>query len=391
MADIDKPSRSVDRAGGRGARQSMWLRLVRASLANRRARLVVVLLSIVIGAAVVSLVLSIYKDLGARVGRELRGYGANVAAVPEAPGGLLDPRSLDLAAKDFGDRLVGYSPYLFGKVRLGRSEVVLAGLRLGELKKISPYLKLSPIRRDDLSGGPKILAGADLANKLGLRPGEIVGVAYGQNQRTFKVAGLIESGGVEENQVFVELEEAQALLGRPGRAGMAYFSVVAQDADLAGLAAKIGARRHLQLEPISRISQSETRVLDRIKALVFLVAGVILTTSGLAVATAMMAVVIERRREVGLKKALGADSRSILSEFAGEGLAVGFIGGVLGWSVGFVAAGWIGQKVFNSPVAFSAGTIFITVGVSLAVAVLAMVVPVRTALMVEPAVVLKGE
>ena len=149
--------------------------------------------------------------------------------------------------------------------------------------------------------------------------------------------------------------------------------------------------KHLQLEPIARIARSESRVLDTVRTLIFSVAGMVLATSALAVTTTMMAVVIERRREVGLKKALGADDRSILLEFAGEGLVLGLVGGLLGWLVGYLAAQWIGRAVFNAFVSFSATTLLIAVGTSLAVAVIAMSVPVRLALQVEPAPVLRGE
>ena len=49
----------------------------------------------------------------------------------------------------------------------------------------------------------------------------------------------------------------------------------------------------------------------------------------------MMAMVAERKREIGLKKALGAENGLIIGEFLGEGVLLGFIGGVLGVLLGF--------------------------------------------------------
>ncbi|WP_253289211.1 ABC transporter permease [Lachnoclostridium sp. MSJ-17] len=59
------------------------------------------------------------------------------------------------------------------------------------------------------------------------------------------------------------------------------------------------------------------------QALVLLVTVIVLLLTMICVATTMMAVVTERRKEVGLRKALGASNRSIIFEFMGEGLLLG--------------------------------------------------------------------
>ncbi len=367
------------------ARRTMYVKLLAASLANRRTRAATMLAAIIICAAVVSCITSIYRDIGVQVGEELRHYGANMVALPQSPDKFIDPALADRAARSFGDKLVGYSPFLYGQANLGRSEVVVVGVRLSQLKKVSPYLKISG------SGEGPALVGERLAEKLGLAAKDKLTLSFAAREKVFEIGGLVESGGVEEDQIFIELESAQDLLGQPRSASLAYYSVLNPAERRPALISNKASDKQLQLEPIARITRSETRVLDTVRTLIFSVAGMILVTSALAVTTTMMAVVIERRREVGLKKALGADDRSILLEFAGEGLALGLVGGLLGWLGGYLAAQWIGQTVFNAFVSFSPTTLLITVGTSLAVAVIAMSVPVRLALQVEPAPVLRGE
>ncbi len=366
-------------------KRAMYFKLLSASLANRRARTATILAAIIICAAVVSVVTSIYRDTGTQFGKELRRYGANMVALPRPPANFVDQSLADKAARSFGDRLVGYSPFLYGTVTLKDSEVVVVGVRLAQLEKVSPYLKITRI------GTGRTLVGRRLAEKLELTGAERLSLSFAERKKVFNVGGIVESGGVEDDQIFVDLRSAQELLGRPQAASLAYFSVLSPIPRRSALISNKAGNDHLQLEPIGRIARSERQVLDKVSALIFSVAGMILATSALAVATTMMAVVIERRREVALKKALGADDRGIIAEFAGEGLVLGLVGGSLGWLLGYLAAQWIGRAVFQASVSFAATTVLITIGTSLAVAVIAMSVPVRLALKIEPALALKGE
>ena len=132
-------------------------------------------------------------------------------------------------------------------------------------------------------------------------------------------------------------------------------------------------------------------MLSKLSALVLLVTIIVLALTMICVATTMTAVVTERRREIGLRKALGASDKSIMLEFMGEGLMLGLIGGLLGSLLGFGFAYLVSTNVFNSTITFLPALIPITVFVALAVTALACIMPVRNATKVDPALVLKGE
>ena len=104
-----------------------------------------------------------------------------------------------------------------------------------------------------------------------------------------------------------------------------------------------------------------------------------------------MAVVTERRKEIGLKKALGASNKNIVIEFFGEGCVLGGIGGVLGSGFGYVFAQVVSMNVFNRAIDFSPSVALISIILSILVTGAASLVPVRIATSVDPAIVLRGE
>jgi putative ABC transport system permease protein len=139
------------------------------------------------------------------------------------------------------------------------------------------------------------------------------------------------------------------------------------------------------------VTSSETTVLAKLQGLVLLVTIVVLALTMICVATTMTAVVAERRREIGLRKAIGASDGSIVQEFMGEGILLGGVGGIVGSLLGFLFAQTVTLHVFSGSISFRPLLVPITILASVAVTVLASIVPIKSATSVNPALVLKGE
>ena len=147
----------------------------------------------------------------------------------------------------------------------------------------------------------------------------------------------------------------------------------------------------IQPRAVRRLTQSQDIVLGKLQALVLLVTAVVLIITMISVSTTMMAMVAERRREIALKKALGAENSLVMGELLGEGVLLGFIGSVVGVFLGFEFAQRVSLNVFGRAINFQWPLIPVTIAVFIAITVLASILPVRRVMDIHPAIVLRGE
>jgi putative ABC transport system permease protein len=372
----------------------MYLRMVARSLLGRRSRLIVALLAVAIGAATLSGLVAVYRDVPRQLGWEFRSYGANLIVIPSGETSGLDPSVVEQVSGLLpADATVGVAPYRYDTVRINEQPFLAAGTEMSGAKAVSPYWGVTgawPVASGDL------LVGQDVADLIGLEAGEQVTVtgvgADGEDvARAFTVTGVLQSGGPEDRYVFTDLTDLAGLAGG-SRIDVVEYSVATSEEQLAATAARItGTVEGAAAEPVKRVASSEASVLGTLQSLVYLVTLIVLVLTMICVSTTMIAVVAERRKEIGLRKALGADNRAIVAEFLGEGLLLGALGGLLGSVLGFGFAEVVSLNVFGRGISFQPLMILLTVVVSVAVTGLACLLPVRRAVDVEPAIVLRGE
>ena len=389
-------------------KQKMFFRMITASLIRRHSRMLVALLAIAVGATILSGLVTIYYDVPRQMGAQFRNYGANMLLLPDGEEKLSE-ESAERAIKAIDkEKLVGAAPYRYESVTINTMPVIAAAADMDGARAASPYWL---INGDWPSADKEVLVGKTLAATLGIKQGSTVNVVY-ENEtakeqadksdeskakekdggKAFVVSGILETGGTEEDYIFISLSDMAELTGVKGKLDAVELSVSASQDELKAYADKISGL-DIDVSPrlVKRVTQSETTVLTKLQALVFLVTAVVLLLTMICVATTMMAVVAERRKEIGLRKALGASNGSIITEFMGEGLLLGGIGGLLGVVFGYAFAQAVSMNVFNSSISFRPLILPVTVVISVLVTGLACLLPVRNATDVDPAVVLKGE
>ena len=160
---------------------------------------------------------------------------------------------------------------------------------------------------------------------------------------------------------------------------------------LSEIAAELEKNLYVKARVVSQIAEAEETVLFKIEMLMALITALTVLTSGVAVFSTLTSSVLERVKEIGLMKALGAKNGRIAVIFMAEAWAIGLIGGLLGNIVGLGMAQAIAKSVFGSYLSLPVLVIPLTLAAALAVATIAALGPVCKALAVDPVVTLRGE
>ncbi|MEY2504688.1 MAG: putative transport system permease protein, partial [Verrucomicrobiota bacterium] len=136
--------------------------------------------------------------------------------------------------------------------------------------------------------------------------------------------------------------------------------------------------------------KSQEAVFDALTALLSSIAAVSLLVGGIGVMNIMLVSVTERTREIGIRMAVGAHGRDILTQFLIEAITLSVIGGIVGIVLGIVSAKIL-AAVKNWPSLISPGSIVIAFVVSAAVGVFFGFYPARKAAQLDPIEALRYE
>src|SRR5262249_49737089 len=159
----------------------------------------------------------------------------------------------------------------------------------------------------------------------------------------------IDTGAAEDNQVFTALPVAWAMSGQSDQVNLIALNVLGTGLDVERLAQTIEQNvSGLRAKPVRRIAQSEGWILAKIQWMLGLTTAVILIITALCAMTTLAAMVVERRREMALMKALGAGRPQILQLLLSEALVLGAAGGLVGYGVGLAIAHLLEQNLFKS-------------------------------------------
>ena len=152
-----------------------------------------------------------------------------------------------------------------------------------------------------------------------------------------------------------------------------------------------GADAAMDAEVVRRVSESESGIAQTLQTLIWIVSVIICLLTIISISATLSAVVSERAREIGLKKALGAQARDVLGEFVGESVLLGLLGGAVGAALGVWIANGISQTAFAVHIGVTWWIVPVTLVFSVAVALVGSLLPARRISAIDPVDVLGGE
>jgi putative ABC transport system permease protein len=372
----------------------MFFRIIWKLLGASRGRLALALVALSSGAAVSSALLNVNLDAERKLTQEFRTLGANVVVAPPSHGGdaaLADSGVMDGIAGLQARQIIAAAPYLYVAANSGTQPVILAGTWFDQVAKMNSWWKIDGSWVASRESHLQCLVGSAAARQLGLAIGSPVELRSGGQSISLTVAGIVTTGGADDSQIFTDLSVAQNLAGLSGRVSLVQLSVSGSPSEIEAVTSRLaGALPGLDVRPVRQIAAAEGTILGRIRGLIFWTIAMILALSMLGVLASMAALAMERRRDVGLMKALGGPVSRIMRLFLVEAGALGILGGTIGFVVGMLLARWMGSSVFGvaispRPIVFPL-TIILTVAVALLGAF-----PLRLLGRVRPAEILRGE
>ncbi|TQJ35708.1 ABC transporter permease [Arthrobacter sp. SLBN-122] len=198
------------------------------------------------------------------------------------------------------------------------------------------------------------LLGTTLAEKNNLT----VGSTFTINDQAYTVSGLFDAGTTfGNNAVYVTLPTAQALAGTPGELSSMIVTVNSTDnvaAAKTALQTALGADK----ADVTQGQNLQTAVssLDSVKNISFIAFVAALGTAGLIILLIMVMLVRERRREIGVLKAIGAPNRTIGLQFVLEALVLAALGSAVGAAIASFASGGIASALISSNTTTTAAT-----------------------------------
>lgn len=388
------------------------LRVAIDALRANRLRSILTMVGVIIGVAAVVVLVAIGSGAKAEVEKQVEGLGSNLILVLPGEfdiGSAPTVSRLELDDVDYIGRAIGDSGAVATtvqsgeQVRVGSKEIFTT---INGTNENVPNVFDRPVAR-----GRYISAGdVDTRRRVAVLGSDAATTLFGDvdplgRQTTiagvrFRVIGVFQpvgsTFGVNRNEeIHVPVTSAQRLFGVERIDALAVKAPTIDSLEPTQARILQALNEKYPGEKFSAVTQTQIlgtigQILGLLTLVLAAIAAISLLVGGVGVSNIMLVSVRERTREIGLRKALGARQRDILSQFLTEAILLTSIGGVIGIALG-VGASALAAAVSPLPAQISWWSPVLAFGVSAAVGVFFGVAPARRAGRLDPVVALRSE
>jgi putative ABC transport system permease protein len=379
------------------------LRVAGVGLRTRPLRVVLSALGIAVGIAAMVAVVGISASSRAEIDQELQALGTNLLTV-EPGQRLLDgepaklpPESVDMVARmgpvtaaSAVGALAGAYVYRNDQIDQDRTNgITTMAARPDLLDAASGEVAAGRWLDDALAEFPTVVLGATTAERLGISQTDGT-VTVRLDDQWFIVVGILRPAPLApelDAAALVGWPTAQELLGFDGSPTRLYERSPESEVDVVrGLLPATVDPENPEEVTVSRPSDAlaaQATADDTLITLLLALGGVALLVGGIGVANTMVIAVLERRSEIGLRRALGATRSHIRTQFLGESVMLAGLGGIGGAVLGgLVTAGFAASR--NWPFALPAWVLAGAAGATILVGALAGAYPATRAARMSP-------
>lgn len=412
----------------------MIIRFVRDSISRSPRRKALIIAAIALGTSVATAMLGVMLSIGDKINLELRAAGANIvvtsraAALTGGVGGIttaaagsgseiqeeMVPRIKSIF---WGLNITGFAPSLL----VHDGPLTVQGVWFAHqykgpdgtpqttgIRQVNPSWQVTKGSWAEDSSGD-CMAGAGVARRNNWTAGSTIEVLGAP----CRVAGIVSSGDEADDRVLMPLGRLQELAHKAGVVDRIDVAALTKpEDDFARKDPKTMTSKELekwnctnyvtsiahqieeaipgtQARPVRRVADSEGKVLDRISGLMTLITLAALLSAGFTVWSLTATTMMERRGEIAIMQAMGG-ARWLVATLLGSEIAlIGLAGGVAGALAGVWLARVVGQSVFHDAIEISWILPILIMLAAMLVALAGAAQPLRRALRLEPAVILR--
>jgi len=368
----------------------------------RRLRAALSVLGIAIGIAAIVCVMGISQSSAADLQHRLDGLGTNLLTVQ--PGNNLVGASTTLPLP--AEQMVTRARYVQQVSAVANVTGAVLRNRL-----ISPYLtggieikaarpNLLPVLRGGVAHGaflntatshfPVVVLGAVAAQRLGVGTGTTLWLGGPSSGHWFTVAGVLAPLSLApdiDRSALIGFDIAQRMFSTDGSATTVYLRAdpahVAEAADTVGTQADPAHPDQVTVSQPSAALSAQLAAKNSFNSLFLGLGGVAVLVGAIGIANVMVISVLERRSEIGLRRALGATRPHIAVQFLTESLVLALLGGLVGSAIGsLVTAGYAAYE--NWQIVIPAAALGMGIGGTLVIGALAGLYPATRAALLPP-------
>ncbi|MFW6056479.1 MAG: ABC transporter permease [Chloroflexota bacterium] len=339
---------------------------------HRRRKVAHAALGVAIGVMTVITTLTVAYAAEHRLHAELERYGPNLTVSPSTENLAMSMGSLSLGSVTVGENHIPQETV--GTIQALADDAIRRDMGLtgpGPIATVAPRLYVAssvndvpvtfvgvvPEKEIQIRSWWKIaegsylvtpdgvLAGALSAAVLDLAPGDSIAIAG----HGLTVEGVLEESGAEDDYaLFVSLDTMQSLSGKTGVVSTVDVRALCNGCPVEMIAASLNSEiPGVRAVAIRQVAEAEMGVQAKLRGLMLGLAGITLFVGLFGVANVMSGMVTERRKDIGIMRAIGASRQQIVRIVMYEAVVLGVLGGVAGYAAGLLLARLVGPLVLD--------------------------------------------
>ncbi len=317
------------------------------NLRRRKGKIFFLVLGLTIGITTAVTLISITRMMNEDISNKLDEYGANILILPRSDalsfsyGGMnlggvaVDAQILrdsdipKIRQIEVRENINIVSPKLIEVVNIEGKKVPLMGVQIQEEVRLKKWWKVhGAIPKTQ----KEVLLGSEAAVQLFKTTGDILSI----NGRSVRITGILEETGSQDDfLIFGDLNFVQRAVNKPGVLSLVEVSAFCNTCPIEKIVQQISVELpHAKVTAIKQTIQTKMEALDHLKKFSIGISTIVLFIGGLIVFTNMMASVNERKREIGIFRAIGFRKSHVMHIIFLEALIMAVIAGILGYILG---------------------------------------------------------